>query len=405
MNYPEKEKGRAMGFQQHLLDRRQVNHMLTVRRAIHAAPELSHQEFATSALAMRELQEVGLTEFTRVGPTGFAVDILGRAAGPAKRIGIRADMDALPIQETAAVPFPSSHTGVMHACGHDSHTAMVLETAIWLHSHADQFAGRVRLLFQHSEEALPSGAQQFVAAGLATDLDMVFGIHVDPMMDTGLVSAQPGAFACSSDHFDIAISGRSAHGGRPHEGLDAIAAAVTLLHEANRITAHNADPMVPLVITAGMISGGTAHNVIADHVVIGGTIRAGGGPSREVAHRRLREIAEGVGVMHGVSVNVTIQEDAPLLSNDAKVAALVRNAAVKVTGGVSVLSDAPMWSASDDFAFFSNVAAGTYFRLGVRNEASGIVHPLHHPGFAIDEDALEIGAAVLVQSALDALAA
>ncbi|MBK1865141.1 M20 metallopeptidase family protein [Aestuariivirga sp. YIM B02566] len=394
-----------MQFRQDLLDHPQREHLLDIRRAIHAEPELSHQEFATSARVARELRRAGLDRFTPVGPIGFAVDIAGTGTGSARKIGIRADMDALPIHETAQVAFPSRRPGVMHACGHDSHTAMVLETALWLQHRRDRFAGTVRCLFQHSEETLPSGAREFVTAGLADDLDMVFGIHVDPMLPCGQIAAPAGPFACSSDHFDVVLSGRSAHGGRPHEGIDAIAGAVTFLQEANRISAHNADPMMPLVVTAGRISGGTAHNVIADRATIGGTIRAGGTQARDIAHLRLHEIAKGLETLHGVTASVTIREDAPLLSNDAGVAAIVREAAVKVCGDKAILSQSGMWSASDDFAYFSNVKPGTYFRLGVRNEAKGVVHPLHHPDFAIDEDALALGAAVLIQSALDALAA
>jgi len=394
-----------MDFRQHILEPKDVEHLIGIRRAIHAEPELSHQEFATRARVAQELAKAGLRELVPVGPTGFAVDIVGERSGPTRQVGIRADMDALPIHETAPVAFSSTRPGVMHACGHDSHTAMVLAAALWLKRHATEFSGRVRCLFQHSEETLPSGAQEFVAAGLAADLDLVLGIHVDPMLPTGLVSAPAGPFACSSDHFDVAISGRSAHSGRPHEGIDAIAAAASFLQETSRISAHNADPMVPLVVTAGRIAGGTAHNVIADRVTIGGTIRAGGIEVRDTAHRRLKEIGTAIGMLYGVSVDVTIREDAPLLSNDAEVAALVRDAAVKVAGNGTILSDAGMWSASDDFAYFSNARPGTYFRLGVRNEAKGFVYPLHHPGFAIDEDALPLGAAILIQSTLDALCA
>lgn len=394
-----------MKFQQTLLDRPLVDQMVGVRRAIHAEPELSHQERKTKAKVLHELGKAGITSIVPVGPTGFAVDIVGLAPGAGRTVGIRADMDALPLQETADVPFASRTPGVMHACGHDSHAAMVLATAVWLQKNTDRFAGRVRFYFQHSEESLPSGALEFVEAGLVRDVDVVLGIHVDPLLDTGLVASMAGVFACASDHFDITVSGRASHGGRPHEGVDSIAAAATILQELNKIAAHNADPMVPLVVTTGRISGGTAHNIIADRVEMGGTIRSGSAEVRAIAHRRIREIAEGVGRMHGAAVEVDIREDAPLLVNDERLAALVRTAATKVAGTDKILSDAGMWSASDDFAYFSNAAPSLYFRLGVRNEAKRAVFPLHHPDFSIDEDALAIGAAVLVQSTLDSLQA
>lgn len=390
-----------MTIEQHLLDRGDLQHMLEVRRAIHAEPELSHQEIKTRALVLSELDRAGLFQRKFVGPTGFCVDIVGKGGG--RSVGIRADMDALPIQETCELPFASKRTGVMHACGHDSHTAMVLESALWLSRNTHLFNGRVRFFFQHSEESLPSGAQQFVESGLVDDIDIVLGIHVDPLLGAGLIAAAPGPFACSSDHFDVVISGRSAHGGRPHEGADAIASAVTFLAELNKVSAHSANPMVPLVVTAGMISGGTAHNVIADRVTIGGTVRAGDADVRAVAHRRLREIATGISAMHATVVEVAITEDAPLLINDPSVARLLQASAAKAAGAAAVSPNAPMWSASDDFAYFSNLKPGTYFRLGVRNEHKGFVHPLHHPRFAIDEDALAIGAAVLIQATLDVL--
>lgn len=388
---------------QNLLDRSLVERIMRVRREIHAEPELSHQETKTKARLLRELESIGITAIVPVGPTGFSFDIVGQAAGPDRMVGIRGEMDALPIHEAADVPFASRNPGVMHACGHDSHTAMVLGCALWFQENLASFPGRVRFYFQHSEEDLPSGAKEFVEAGLADDVDAVLGIHVDPLLQTGMVASPAGVFACSSDHFDIVITGRASHGGRPHEGVDAIATAATLIQEINKIVAHNADPMVPLVVTVGKVSGGNAHNIISDRVQIAGTIRSGQAEVRSLVHRRLRKIASVVAQMHDASAEVSIAEDGPLLINDERVASIVRAAATKVTGTTSVLSDAGMWSASDDFAYFSNVAPSTYFRLGVRSEAKDAVFPLHHPNFSLDEDALGIGAAVLVQAALDHL--
>jgi len=371
--------------------------IIRVRRQLHQNPELSHQEYDTKALIVAELAKAGINAITPVGDTGLIVDICG-SRSDGRTIAIRGDMDALPIQEKIALPFASRNEGIMHACGHDTHSAMVLGVAFYVQRYRDRFPGRVRLLFQHSEEDLPSGASQFVEAGCMEDVDAVMGIHVDPMLPSETIAVRSGIYACSSDHFDIRVEGRSCHGGKPHEGVDAIAIACSIITEINRIRAHNIDPIVPLIMTVGIIRGGTACNVVSDEVILRGTIRAGSAAVRKIAHRNLQRIAVSVAEMHGGHAFIDIAEDAPLLANDTGMAELIRRSTLEV-GGDSRFIDAPMWTASDDFGYLSDVKPGVYFRLGAGNEDLGFTHPLHHPEFAVDEASLPFGTAVLIHAA------
>jgi|SRR5688572_26850966 len=375
-----------------------LDKMIELRRQIHRLPELSHKENATRGIIQEALISEGLANFHPVTETGFSVDILGERNCGGRSIAIRADMDALPIQEQTRLPFRSEIDGVMHACGHDTHSAMAFAAAAHLNRNRAAFSGLVRILFQHSEEDLPSGAKQFLDAGRLDDCDAVLGIHVDPELPAGKIAVRAGTYACSSDHFDIAVAGRSCHGGKPHQGVDAIGAACSLVCELTKIRSHNTSPLVPLVVTVGMVSGGTAPNIISDRALIRGTIRAGDEEVRKVAHKRVTELANGVALMHGASCTIAIMEDAPVLINDAGMAELVQRTAREI-GGQAALEDAPMWTASDDFAYLSADRPGVYFRLGVRNAAKNCDHPLHHPLFSVDEDALSIGAAVLARAA------
>lgn len=371
--------------------------VLRVRRHLHCHPELSHQEFTTKQVLTTELLNAGVSNFTPVSDTGFYVDIEGNPSS-GRAIAIRGDMDALPIQERTGLPFASCNDGIMHACGHDTHSAMAFGAALHFHRNRATFAGRVRMLFQHSEEDLPSGAYQFVEAGCMDGIDGVLGIHVDPLLPSVSVAVRPGVYACSSDHFEIRVEGYSCHGGKPHEGVDAVAIAATIVTEINRIRAHNTDPLSPLIMTVGMFNGGTACNIVSETAVLRGTIRAGSAGVREIAHRNVRRIASAVAEMHGGKAEVDIDEDAPLLTNDPTMAELIRQTTIDV-GGEDRFIDAPMWTASDDFGYLSDVKPGVYFRLGVGNADLGFTHPLHHPEFAVDEASLPLGTAVLVNAA------
>ncbi|MFP6745016.1 MAG: amidohydrolase, partial [Alphaproteobacteria bacterium] len=242
-----------------VLDNSVVDRMIELRRAIHQNPELSHRENATSALVRDELEAAGIGPIREVAGTGLIVDIagsndVGPTGGPT--LAIRADLDALPITEQTGLPFASRNAGVMHACGHDSHTAMVLAAALTLKATPESFAGTARIIFQPAEEAEPLGGRAVIADGHLDDVDGVIGIHVDPAMDTGRIGVRTGAFASSADELDIRVLGTAAHGAKPHQGVDAIVVAAALVGQLQSVVSRNRDPAELLIITLGTIDGG-----------------------------------------------------------------------------------------------------------------------------------------------------
>ena len=376
--------------------------MISARRHLHAHPELSNGETETQAFIQRWLDNHGLGQGRPVAGTGVALDIVGEGGFSNRKIAIRADIDALPILEASGVSFASQRNGVMHACGHDAHTAMALATASLLHEARSRFSGTVRIIFQPAEEAEPLGGRRVVAEGLLDDVDAALGIHVDPYLDVGRIAVAPGPYSLASDIFDVAILGRSAHAAKPAEGVDAIAIATGLVGELQKLVARETDAFDPLILSVTAIQGGDSYNIIADRVTLKGTIRSGRPETRQRAKRRLAELAEGFAASHGGRAEVRITDGEPPVVNDAAVVDVVSAAAAQVIGADNVLA-LPGWSAADDFGFYSEKRPSTYFRLGIRSEAAGSVHPLHHPAFRVDEAALKIGAGVLARAARDFL--
>lgn len=376
--------------------------MVAARRHLHAHPELSNAETETQAFIRRWLDGRGLGEGRVVAGTGVAIDIVGEAGPSNRKIAIRADIDALPIEEASGVPFASGRGGVMHACGHDAHTAMALAAATVLHEARSRFSGTVRVIFQPAEEAEPLGGRRVVAEGLLDDVDAALGIHVDPYLDTGRIAVAPGPYSLAADTFDVVILGRSAHAAKPAEGVDAIAIAAGLVGELQKLVARETDAFDPLIVSVTAIQGGDSYNILAGKVALKGTIRSGRPETRRRARRRLTELAEGFAACHGGSAKVRIIDGEPPVVNDAALVDVVGAAAAPLIGAENVLA-LPGWTAADDFGFYSEKRPATYFRLGIRSEAAGSTHPLHHPAFRIDETAMKIGATVLARAARDFL--
>ncbi len=377
------------------LDRALHDAMIAARRHIHAHPELSNEEHETQTFVMRWLREQGVGEARAAAGTGAVIDIVGTAGASNRKVAIRADIDALPIFEQSGVPFASRRPGVMHACGHDAHTAMGLATAALLHRLRSRFSGAVRMIFQPAEEAEPLGGRRIVEEDrLLEDVDAAIGIHVDPYLETGRLGASPGSFTLASDIFNIVIKGRSAHAARPNEGIDAIAVGASIVSELQKIVSRETDAFDPLVVSITGFAGGGAYNVIADRVELRGTIRSGRPGTRQRAHQRLTEIVSGLAGSHGASAAVEIVTGEPPVQNDADMVSLIQEAApdrfVALSG----------WTAADDFGFYSQAKPSVYFRLGIRNEAAGSIHPLHHPEFRVDEEALGVGVTTLTAAAL-----
>jgi amidohydrolase len=372
--------------------------MIEIRRHLHRYPELSNEERETQAYLKQALEDAGLGDVRPVAGFGLAVDVVGTAGPSNRKVVIRADIDALPILETSGVPYSSERPGVMHACGHDAHAAMGYAAAVLLERQKQSFSGTVRIIFQPAEEAEPLGGRRIVEEGLLDDVDAAIGIHVDPYTQTGRIAVGPGPYTLACDIFDVTVTGNSAHAAKPSEGVDAIAVACSMVSELQKIVSREIDPYDPLVISVTGIEGGGAYNVIAAEARLRGTIRSGHEGTRQKAWRRLRQILEGVAASHDARVAVNLQRGEPPVVNDPGMVEIVRRAGVETVGREHVL-DAPGWTAADDFAFYSEKCPSVYFRLGIRNEEIDAVHPLHHPKFRVDEDALGKGAMVLFTAA------
>ena len=382
----------------HEMDADILGRMIEVRRHLHRNPELSNAEQKTQVFLKQALEKEGIRGIKEVAGYGLAVDIVGGKAPSNRKVAIRADIDALPINEESGVEFTSTNPGVMHACGHDAHSAMVFATAAHLNRTRASFGGTVRLIFQPAEEAEPLGGRRVVEEGLLDDVDGAIGIHVDPYTPSGKIAVGSGPYTLASDIFDATVTGASAHAAKPSEGVDAIAAACAMVAEIQKIVARETDAFDPLVISVTGIEGGGAYNVIADKVRLKGTIRSGSAATRQRAQRRLGEILKGVAQSHQAQVELTIVTGEPPVVNDVEMTGIVSASAAAAFGEASVLK-APGWAAADDFGFYSEKRPSVYFRLGIRNEAEGSVYPLHHPKFRVDESALRVGAVTLVEAA------
>lgn len=375
-----------------------LDRMIEIRRHLHRHPELSNEEAKTQAYLKQALEKEGLSGIREVAGYGLAVDIVGGAQPSNRKVAIRADIDALPIVEESGVDFASLNPGVMHACGHDAHAAMVFATAAHLHRSRDTFAGTVRIIFQPAEEAEPLGGRRVVEEGLLDDVDGAIGIHVDPYTEAGKIAVGSGPYTLACDIFDATVTGSSAHAAKPSEGVDAIAAAAAMVSEIQKIVAREIDPYDPLVISVTGFEGGGAYNVIADKVRLKGTIRSGNEATRAKVWRRLREILTGVALSHQATVELDIKRGEPPVVNDKELTRIVSDSAAERLGPENVLN-MPGWTAADDFGFYSEKRPSVYFRLGIRNEGMDVVYPLHHPKFRVDEAALPAGAVTLAAAA------
>lgn len=372
--------------------------MVKTRRAIHENPELSHEERETSALVRRTLESAGVTEIEPVFNTGLVATIHGKGHG--RTLALRADMDALPIEERRPdLPFHSKKHGVMHACGHDVHTSVLLGVALALHAGRDKFAGTVRCVFQPAEEAEPLGAREIIKAGHMKGVEGIVSLHVDPEIPVGLIGVRAGALLAGGQEFTIRVKGKSSHAARPHLGIDALATACAIVGELQKVRSRRTDPLEPVVVTVGRMQAGTAKNIIAESAVIEGTFRVLDEGLRGEVARLIELIARDVACANGAEASFETLEGEPVLLNDAEMTDLVRRAAVDMLGAERVTEVRRPSMGSEDFAYYVRVVPGTMFRLGIRNEAAGMVHPLHHPEFAADERAIPVGASVMLAAA------
>lgn len=373
----------------------------TWRRTIHRYPELSFTEQRTAALVNSVLIDLGLQTETEVAKTGVVAHIRG---GNGPTVALRADMDALPIQEVNGTEFDSTRPGIMHACGHDAHTAMLLGAATLLKQLADEgkLPGVVRLLFQPSEEAQDeegkSGGMRMVEEGALEGVDAVFGLHVDPFHDVGSVATRPGPMMAAADMFEIVVIGSGGHAARPQSTIDPIALSAHVINAVHQIVSRRLDPTQPGVITIGTIQGGTANNIIPDRVTMTGTIRSFTPEVRTLLQDELMRAA-GVVESLGGRAEVTIFPGYPPTVNDPAATEHMMGAMRELLGEDHV-TESELIMGAEDFSYMAQAAPGCFLRLGVHNPSWREYYPVHRADFRMDEDALPIGAAALALTAL-----
>ncbi|MBE2269230.1 MAG: amidohydrolase [Anaerolinea sp.] len=364
------------------------------RRDFHAHPELGFQEFRTARIVAETLTELGLEVVTGVGKTGVMA-VIGEGTPV---IGIRADMDALPIMEANEVEYVSQSPGVMHACGHDSHTAMLLGVARILATMPDRPPGQIRLFFQPCEETTDaegkSGAQRMVEEGALDGVDHVIALHVASDLPAGKIIANAGPLTAAVDDFNATIIGKGCHGAHPDEGIDPIYLAAQVLNALHGIRARRINPIHPAVVTIGTIHGGAARNVIPDEVTISGTLRSYDPRIREQLRDEV-ERALGVARALGGDYNVEFIIGCPSVLNDAHVAEVMRAVATEVIGAENIIDHEPSMG-GEDFSYMTNRAPGAMFLLGAKRDS--VDRPHHNPLFDLDESVFKIGTSILTET-------
>ena len=373
--------------------------MSEIRRDLHRHPELGLEEHRTSGRVQERLAELGI-EFV-AGMAGTGVLGMIRGTGEGRVVALRADLDALPLQDSKQVAYCSQVPGKMHACGHDVHTAVLLGAARLLRERVKGRPGVVKLIFQPAEETV-GGARLLVAEGVLESprVDAIFGLHVDPGLDVGMVGLRYGQRNASSDDVAITIHGRSCHGAYPAAGVDAIVVAAHVVTALQTVVSRNVDARSSAVVTFGVIEGGTLRNIVAPQVRLVGTIRNLEPATRELVLRRVREIAEGVAAGLGGRADVRIDPSYdPVINHDGMVD-LVRASAERLVGATRIVVFNRPNMGVEDFGFYLTHVPGAFYSLGVRNEAAGIIHPVHNDRFDVDEECLAYGAALQALNAL-----
>jgi amidohydrolase len=369
--------------------------LIADRRYLHENPELGFREFKTAAFVAERLQALGVEDIrTGVNQTGVTGLIRGTLDGPGKdRVAlIRADMDALPIHEENDVEYRSQTDGVMHACGHDAHTAILLGVARTLMGRRDQFAGTVKLLFQPSEEEGPGGAIGMIAEGVLENphVDACFALHMAQEVPCGIVIVAPGPILAAPDGFTITIQGKGGHAAAPHRSVDPVVAGSMLVMALQTVVSRNVDPIESAVVTVGKFAAGEAFNVIPDTALLGGTVRTFSPEVRDLAEERIKAICAGIAATTGTEIHLQYDRGYPATVNDPRAVEVIRTAARQVVGEDRVITPPPIM-AGEDFSYFLLERPGAMFQVGTRNEERGLVWGHHHPRFDIDEESLAVG--------------
>ena len=374
---------------------------VALRQHLHAHPELSFEEVNTAAFVTRELEKLGLTPQS-IANTGVVALIEGQPGGPT--IALRADMDALPITEANDVPYKSTNPGVIHACGHDVHTASLLGVARILNELKGEFKGSVKLMFQPGEERLPGGASLMINEGVLKNpaVGHVLGQHVFPHLPAGKIGLRPGRYMASTDELYLTVKGKGGHGAMPEMNLDPVLVAAHIIVAAQQIVSRRANPKVPSVLSFGKVIANGATNIIPNEVYIEGTFRTLTEAWRAEAHQHLRKLCEGLAESMGAVCELEIRVGYPYLENEPALTARVRAAAEEYLGPENVV-ELDQWMAAEDFAYFSQAGPACFYRLGTRHADGRFAASVHTPTFNVDEQALTTGPGLMAWLAIKEL--
>jgi amidohydrolase len=370
--------------------------LVEIRRHLHAHPELSGEEYQTSAYIAGVLSSCGLGVTEAVGKTGVLGELIG-SGSDRRTLAIRTDMDALPIQESAKLDFASRNQGIMHACGHDVHSTLGLGTAMVLSQLSDKLPGNVRFLFQPAEE-IAQGAKWMVKDGAMEGVDAIYGLHVFPSIPARKVGIRYGALTSAADELEIVIQGESGHGARPHQAIDAIWVAAQVITTLQQSISRTQNPLHPIVLSIGKIEGGRAHNVIADRVRMIGTVRSLHPESHANLPQWIENIVQGICGTFGAKCQVDYRRGVPSVQNDEKLTKIIEMATREAWGDESVELLAEPSLGAEDFSIYLDKAPGCMFRLGVGHD-SKTNYPLHHPKFEVDENAIITGVVTMAYAA------
>lgn len=376
--------------------------IISIRRDIHNHPELGFEEVRTARLIADYLETLGFQVEKNVAKTGVVGLLTGENKGPV--IALRADMDALTIDEQNDVPYASKEKGKMHACGHDAHVAILLGVAKVLSELKSNIAGQIKFIFQPAEEG-PGGAEPMIEGGVLNnpEVDAILGLHVWSDLPAGTIGIKKGPFFASIDEFDLIIKGKASHGASPHQGIDAIVIAANVINAIQTVVSRSINPTNPGVITIGKVEGGYRRNIIADKVKLEGTVRCLTPGVRELMEEKIRAITAGICKTYGGNFELDYRKEYSSLINEDEITGIVESIAVQVVGEDNTIILEEPTMGGEDFAFFLEKVPGCFFLLGSSNKEKGIEAPHHNPFFDVDEDIFSTGIEIMVLSVLKTL--
>ncbi|NME35396.1 MULTISPECIES: M20 family metallopeptidase [Fusobacterium] len=374
-------------------------YLQNIRRELHENPEISNKEFKTSEIILRELEKFGNFNIRKnVNGNGIIADLIGTKEG--KTIALRADMDALQIEEETGLSFESKNKGIMHACGHDNHMTMVLGAAYLLSKRKEELSGRVRFIFQPAEELSPNGgAKGMIKEGALDGVDTIFSMHVWPDLPLGKVGIKEGPLMAASDHFTVTIKGKPSHAAKPNEGIDALVTGAQYVTAVQTIVSRNADPMKSMVITIGKMQAGSRYNIVAGECVLEGTCRTFAPEMRDLAEKRLKEVLDGICLLSGCTGELNYERGYMAVLNDGEMTKYMSDKIKEIYGEEALVEVEPAMTA-EDFSFYLNKVPGAFAWIGTTGEGEK-VWPLHNSHYSPNEGVLWRGTALLTKLVLD----